>query len=190
MEVITKDEFLVNKEDYARMIRQGAVFVHPTDTIYGLGCDATNTKAVMKIRKIKKREKTPFSVIAPSKSWIYDNSEVSQSAVKWIEKLPGPYTLIFKLSKKRAVSSQTNAGLETLGIRIPDHWFSKVATSLKLPIVTTSANVSGGDFMTSTDDMDPVIGRKVDFIIYEGEKKGRPSTLVNLVEEKIIVTKR
>ncbi len=190
MEVITKDEFIVNKDEYFGRIKQGAVFIHPTDTIYGLGCDATNNHAVAMIRKIKQRQDNPFSIIAPSKKWIYDNCEVSQSALKWVEKLPGPYTLIFKLTNNKAVSPQTNTGMETLGIRIPNHWFSRVATLTGLPIVTTSANISGGDFMTSIDNMDSTIGRKVSFIIYEGEKRGRPSTLVNLVEKKIVVTKR
>jgi len=190
MEVITKEEFVVNRDDYLRRIKQGSVFIHPTDTIYGLGCDATNARAVTNIRKIKHRQDNPFSVIAPSKKWIYDNCEVSQGALKWVEKLPGPYTLIFRLTNKKAVADNTNCGLDTLGIRIPYHWFSRVAAVLGLPLVTTSANISGGDFMTSIDNMDQVIGRKVDFIIYEGEKRGRPSALVNLVDEKIKVTKR
>lgn len=190
MEIITKEELMVDKEEYIKRIKQGAVFIHPTDTIYGLGCDATNTRAVTRIRHIKRRQDAPFSVIVPSKNWIYDNCEVPQKAFKWIERLPGPYTLILKLINNKAVSPKTNAGMETLGVRIPDHWFSRFVARIGVPIVTTSANISGGDFMTSIDDMDSAIGRKVDFIIYEGEKRGRPSTLVNLVEEKITITKR
>ena len=71
MKVMTKDEVNVNFDDIKDMIEDGAVFIHPTDTIYGIGCDATNKEAVKKARDIKK-SKQPFSVIAPSKDWIYE----------------------------------------------------------------------------------------------------------------------
>lgn len=184
--MLTADEFKLKREKILKQIENGAVFIYPTDTIYGIGCDATNGEAVERIRKIKQREEMPFSVIAPSKKWIYDNCEVGSGAVKWINKLPGPYTLIFKLTNKEAVSKHVNCGWDTLGVRIPKHWCSEVAAELNLPIVSTSANISKEPFMTSIDDLDQRI--KVDFILYEGEKKGKPSTIINLAgnNEEII----
>ena len=66
--IIKKEDFNFSK--FKEKVLEGKVFVYPTDTIYGLGCDATNFKAVEKIRKLKEREENPFSVVAPSKEWI------------------------------------------------------------------------------------------------------------------------
>ena len=182
--IITKEQFQESPE-YKKKILEGAVFIYPTDTIYGIGCDATNDKSVKRIREIKKREKNPFSVIAPSKEWIYTNFEISPEADDCIQKLPGPYTLILKM-KTQVVSKHVST--KTLGIRIPNHWCTQIAELSKKPIVTTSANIAGKKFMTSTDDLDPSI--KVDFILSEGELNGHPSTLVDLTGEKAVIQKR
>ena len=169
---------------------ENSVFIHPTDTIYGLGCNATNNILVKKIRDIKKRQDQPFSVIAPSKKWIYQNCNVTRQAAQWIEKLPGPYTIILRLKNKSAIASNVNNNKPTLGVRIPKHWFSEIVYELGFPVVTTSANITGGNFMTSVDDLDNEVKHKVDFIIYEGEKKANPSQLIDLTQEKIKITKR
>src|SRR3989338_8879086 len=179
MEVVSKEEFQRNEKLFVERIKGGAIFIYPTDTIYGIGCDATNDEAVQKLRTLKDRSKNPFSVIVPSRKWIYSHCDVSEEADQWVEKLPGPYTLILK-TKKHAVSKYLAPGLDTLGVRIPKHWFSAVVEKLGIPIVTTSANKSGKDFMTSLKDLDEALKKAADFIIYEGEKKGDPSQLVDL----------
>ena len=183
MRIINKEEFELEQEQFIEQIMKGAVYIHPTDTIYGLGANSTNKKAVQKIRDIKKRDSMPFSIIAPSKEWIKKNCELNESAEQWINKLPGPYTLILKLKNKDAIADNVAPGLDTVGIRIPDHWFSMVAKVIDIPLVTTSANVVGDEFMTSMVTLNRDIKNKVNFIIYEGEKKGRPSTLINLSKD-------
>ncbi len=162
------------------LIHRGSVFVYPTDTIYGLGCDATNQKSVLRVRNIKKRKGNPFSVIAPSKKWILENCEARP---KDLERLPGPYTLILRL-KRKCVAPGVNLQMGTLGVRIPDHWFSRIVSGLGTPVVTTSANVSGQKFMTSIDNLDSAIKESVDFIVYEGPKCGSPSKIINLTTGK------
>ncbi len=190
VEIVTKEEFLLEKIKYIRLVGKGAVFIHPTDTIYGIGCDATSEKAVQRIRSIKQRAAMPFSVIAPSKEWIFENCEVSAEGEKWIGKLPGPYTLILKLKKKSAVAAAVNLGSSTLGVRMPKHWFTDVVAELGFPVVSTSANLTGQPYMTSVEDLDEGIKQKVDFIVYEGEKQGRPSTIVKLFEKEVEVVER
>ena len=190
MQTITKAEFRVIKNELMGKIEQGAVFIHPTDTIYGLGCNATDAKAVKRLREIKERYTRPFSVIAPGKKWIYDNCIVDKKIKLWIEKLPGPYTLILKLKKKECIAANVNTDLDTLGVRIPDHWFSGAVKELGIPIVTTSANITGEDFMTSIENLSTKIKSKIEFIIYEGEKKGSPSKIIDLTKSKVEVTKR
>ena len=188
MRILTREEVNAEKISLMESIIDGAVFIYPTDTIYGLGCNALKSAPVKKIRDIKNRAKNPFSVIAPSKQWIFDNCVIEEEAVKWIEKLPGPYTLILKV-KNSAVAKEVNSNLNTLGIRIPDHWFSSFVEELEVPIVTTSANKAGSNFMTSLDNLDLDIKNNVDFIIYEGEKKGSPSKIIDLTN-KIKIIKR
>ena len=185
MQIFTKTELQLRFSEIAEQINSGAVFIYPTDTIYGIGCNALDTKAVDKIRMLKKRQNNPFSIIAPSKEWITENCIVTKEGKEWINKLPGPYTIILKLKNKNAVAKNVNQGEQTIGIRIPDHWFNEVVRKLSFPIVTTSANLSAKPFMTSLEDLDPAVKRGIDFIIYEGEKKGQPSKIVNLVNGKI-----
>lgn len=190
MRVVDKEEFRLEGDGFLEMIRGGAVFIHPTDTIYGLGCNALDKDTVAKIRELKKRPNMPFSVIAPSKDWILENCEVGEKAEKYINELPGPVTLILKLTNPDAIADNVAPGLNTIGIRMPRHWFTQVAKVIKTPLVTTSANVVGGDFMTTIDDLDNNIRIGVDFIIYEGEKKGRPSKIINLTQEEVGVKER
>ena len=98
MQILTKEEFEKQKESIKKQILNGAVFIYPTDTIYGIGCDATNDESVKKVREIKNREDNPFSIVAPSKIWIDKNCIINENAKSWIKRLPGPYTLILKIT--------------------------------------------------------------------------------------------
>ena len=190
MRIYIKEEVLLRKEDVLKKIKAGAIIIHPTDTIYGIGCNALDSKAVDKIRKMKNRQTMPFSIIAPSKQWIYDNCFITKNVEKWIKKLPGRYTLILKLKNKKAVVKEVNNDWGTLGVRIPKHWFTALVEKAGVPFVTTSANIAGDDFMTSIDDLNPKIKSKVDFIVYEGVKRGRPSNIIDLTKEKPEIIKR
>jgi len=132
----------------------------------------------------------PFSVIAPSKEWIKENCEINDKIEEWLEKLPGPYTLILKLKNPEAVEHIVNNGMKTIGVRIPLHWTTDIARELNLPIVTTSANLTGKGFMTSVDNLDMNVRNKVDFMINEGEIKGTPSKLIDLTKKGVEIKER
>lgn len=190
METVTKVEFSARWAEMLERISQGDVFIHPTDTIYGLGCSATDEKAVKKIRQLKERPDTPFSVWAPSKEWIVQNCEMTPQAREWLAKLPGPYTVVLKLKKKSALAKNVNPQGDTIGVRLPDHWFSRVVGVLGVPMITTSANKTGKNFMTSLETLDVGIKNGVSFIVYEGEKDGRPSKIVDATQAKPTVKER
>ena len=179
MRILNFDEFQLEKVAIIDNIIRGVVFIHPTDTIYGIGCNAQNSNAVKKIRHLKSRATSPFSVIVPSLEWIRENCIVTKEGEEWLEKLPGPYTLILKL-KNDCVAKEVNPGLGTLGIRMPNHWVKDIAAQANIPIVTTSVNRSSEDYMTSIEDLDPAIKSGIDFLLYEGKKEGRPSKIVDL----------
>lgn len=179
MQLYNLDEFKLEKEAILNKIIDGAVFIYPTDTIYGIGCNAQISESVKKIRELKSRAKNPFSVIAPSLGWIRENCIITKDGEEWLNKLPGPCTLIFKL-KGNCVAKNVNPGLKTLGIRIPSHWIRNVVAEANVPVVTTSVNRSNEDYMTSLDDFDSRIEKGVDFMIYEGRKEGKPSKIIDL----------
>lgn len=184
--IISKQEFLDKKHEFFEKIKQGSVFIYPTDTIYGIGCNALDNNAVSKIRQIKKRDNKPFSVIAPDKKWIIDNCIIKE---KELNIIPGHYTFVLK-TKNNIVSSKVNPETDLLGIRIPKHWFSNIVSELNIPIVTTSVNISGQEHMSCLENLENEIKNKVDFIIYEGKKQGRPSTIIKIIDNKKEIIKR
>lgn len=180
MRILNFEELNLEKQSIIDAIINGAVFIHPTDTIYGIGCNAQNSNALRKIRKLKGRATNPFSVIAPSLEWIKKNCIVAKQAEEWIEKLPGPYTLILKLKNEKCIAKEVNPGLKTLGVRIPNHWISKLVAEAEVPVVTTSVNRANEDYMTSLEDLEPSIKAGIDFMLYEGKKEGKPSKIIDL----------
>ena len=184
MEVMTKTEVELRVNEIVDKIRTGIIFIHPTDTIYGLGCHALDKDAIEKIRQLKERLTEPFSVWVPSLDWVKKNCN-TKNAKEWLNKLPGPYTIILPLKDKNAVAENVAPGLKAIGVRYPDHWFSEIVKELGSPIITTSANKVGKPFMTSLEDLDPEIKSGVEFMINEGEKKARPSKIINLVKGSV-----
>jgi L-threonylcarbamoyladenylate synthase len=155
-------------------ILKGKIFIYPTDTIYGIGCDATNEIAVKKIKQIKSRDgDKPLSVIAPSFEWIENNFIVNLDVKKY---LPGPYTLLLK---KKDINFLKWISLnDRVGVRIPTNDFTKKIQKSNLPFVTTSVNFSGEPFAISLNDIKKEIRDQVDYLI-EGENlSGKPSILI------------
>ncbi|MFH1211596.1 MAG: L-threonylcarbamoyladenylate synthase [Candidatus Woesearchaeota archaeon] len=179
MNLISKKE-LFERRDFYKEIMKDSIFIYPTDTIYGIGCNALNGELVKELRTIKQSGSQPFSVIAPSKEWILKNCIVDDKAKEWMDKLPGPLTLVLQMKNSSCIAKNVAPGLETVGVRIPDHWISEIVADLGFPIITTSVNVSGEEFMTSIDDLDQQIALLVDYIFYEGKIDGKPSNIVHL----------
>jgi len=166
-----------HKEEIIGAIRSGKVFIYPTDTIYGLGCNALVTSSVNKIREMKGRGRKPFSIIAPGKQWVIENCYVSNPELD--KYLPGPYTLFLKRRGEEGLGG-VNPEDGTLGVRIPDHWFTEIVRESEVPFVTTSVNLSGEKHMETLEDANKTMLAKADYIIYEGEKKGPSSEKIDL----------
>jgi len=161
-------------------IESGKIFIYPTDTVYGLGCDASNSHAVAKIKTIKDRDsEKPLSVIAPSISWIQEHCIVDYDISKY---LPGPYTLILK--KKNIDFLKDVASGDSLGVRIPDSEFCDRVREIGKPFVTTSVNLDGEDPAVSVSEINLEIIEKVDEIVDSGKLNGNPSTLIIDGKEK------
>ena len=187
MKILSKKEFLSKKKEMADEIKKGRIFVYPTDTIYGIGCDASNGGAVKKIRELKKRDDKPFSVIIPEKSWIRKNCFVNENAEKWLGRLPGAYTLILKLRNWEAVAPEVNDGKDSLGVRIPDNWFADFLQEEEIVFVATSVNLSGESAIKEVSEIPEEMKHGIDYAIDDGILAGKASSVVNLIRgEKII----
>ncbi len=167
---------IMNPKKIIQNIKQGKIFIYPTDTIYGIGCDATNIPAVGKIREIKLRDKNkPFSIIAPSIKWIRQNLIIPENLD--IKKyLPGPYTMILKKINPLFLNHVSSS--DSLGVRIPNSDFCDIIRSSNLPFITTSVNLSGEPFATQISEIPDKIKKQVDVIIDKGILTGKPSTLI------------
>jgi L-threonylcarbamoyladenylate synthase len=154
---------------------QGELFIYPTDTVYGIGCDATNQEAVAKLREAKKRPKKPFSVIAPSPEWIERNLDVPEYVEPYLERLPGPVTLI--LRKKDGANVAPNVSGPKLGVRIPSHGLTELWQRFNKPFITTSANISGEPTIQGIDEVPEKLREFVALAIDDGKIGGSPSNV-------------
>jgi len=179
---------LENKNEIINKINEGSIFIYPTDTIYGLGCDATNTRAVNKLRRIKKRYTKPLSIIAPNKTWILKHCYIKKKYISYLKKLPGPFTLLLKLKNKGVISSSVTNN-DVVGVRIPNHKFTKIIQKTGKPFVTTSVNISGKKYAICIDEVSVSI-KKHCIMIEDGVICGRPSTIIDLTGEKIRIIGR
>ena len=162
-----------------KQILEGKIFIYPTDTIYGIGCDATNVKAVKKIKKIKERDgKKPLSIIAPSIDWIKKNCIIDIDLEKY---LPGPYTLILEKKDQNFLHHVSSTNM--FGVRIPKCKFSKKVKESEVPFITTSVNISGEPFSKSIKEISKDILNNVDVIIDWGKLDGSPSIIISKGKE-------
>ncbi|MCK4997848.1 threonylcarbamoyl-AMP synthase [Candidatus Pacearchaeota archaeon] len=161
--------------DFVEDIKNGAIFIYPTDTIYGLGCDATNLESVKIIKKLKYRDKDkPLSVIAPSLDWILEHCIVGDEVLE--KYLPGPFTLILKKKDENFLKDVSSG--DSLGVRIPDSEFTELVKRAGVPFITTSVNFAGEPFAVKISEIDSKIMDAAEIVIGVGQLDGRPSTLV------------
>jgi L-threonylcarbamoyladenylate synthase len=150
------------------VLKSGGLILYPTDTIWGIGCDATNPDAVAKIYKLKQREDTKSMLVLIDKSGRIPSyvSEMPDLAWDLIELSDKPLTIIYQKGKNLAKNLLAPDG--TIGIRVVNHEFSnKLIGRFGRPIVSTSANISGKPFPKSFYDIDNEIKDKVDLIVSE-----------------------
>jgi tRNA threonylcarbamoyl adenosine modification protein (Sua5/YciO/YrdC/YwlC family) len=167
-------------------LQRGGVICYPTDTMYGIGCDIFNQKAIKRIYQIKRRPKDkPFSFMCASLTNISSYGHVGNTAYRLMRKnLPGPYT--FVLSGTKLVPKIMLTRQKTVGIRVPAHPIClAILETLGNPILTTSATLDDDDqSVCDSLDVDRLFGKQVDLIIEGGEIIPQPSTVISLLTEQ------
>jgi tRNA threonylcarbamoyl adenosine modification protein (Sua5/YciO/YrdC/YwlC family) len=170
----------------AETLRNGGVIVYPTDTVYGLGCDITNKKAVERITRIKGRDpKKPMSFVCSDLTHISRYARVSNFAYRILKRfLPGAYTFVLEAS--REVPKMLLTKQKTVGIRIPDHPVAlDLVAALDNPVLSTSANLTGMEPLGNPDEIADSLGSLVDIILDSGVIAQVPSTVVSLVGDQV-----
>jgi tRNA threonylcarbamoyl adenosine modification protein (Sua5/YciO/YrdC/YwlC family) len=168
--------------EVADIILSGGVVIYPTDTIYGLGCDAFSKTAIQRITRIKRREDAkPFSFICQDVAQISEFAFVSNWAYKLMNRLlPGPYTFILE-ARKTNLPKKMVGRRNTVGVRIPDNLICKKLVELAgRPLVSTSVNVAGGEPAEDIADIPEDQAALVDAAISIGPLHSGPSTVVDL----------
>ncbi|WP_394343611.1 L-threonylcarbamoyladenylate synthase [Flavobacterium piscinae] len=166
-----------------QIIQNGGIILYPTDTVWGIGCDATNPEAVKKIYALKKREESKSMIVLMNgEKMMYtvfkDIPEVAWQILDLAEK---PTTLI--LDKPRNVASNIIAEDQSLAVRIVKEPFCfKLMERMKRPLVSTSANVSGEPTPKSFKEISPEIIKGVDYVVNLHREKmcDKPSTIIKL----------
>lgn len=179
-------------DEIVQVLRNGGVIIYPTDTVYGIGCDFSNTKAVQRVCQIKNIKPQSLSFIC------YDLSEISSyvknlstPVFKVMKKaLPGPFTFI--LNSTSNVPKVLNAKRKTVGIRIPDNNIPRlIVKELGNPIITTSIHDEDEIIEYSTDP--ELIYEKyqnlVDIVIDGGYGSNVASTVVNCANDEFEVVR-
>ena len=167
----------------SEIIKKNGVVIYPTETVYGIGANIFSTAALEKVFAIKKRDKDkPVSVAVSDFKMMEELVYIEKKEKRFIEEfLPGPVTILLK--KKKIINDMLTSGSELVGIRFPAHKTTIELIKLAgVPITSTSANFSGEAPPRSVDE----IKISADYIIDGGECRGEPSTVVDLVNRKII----
>ena len=180
---ITEEDFedaLIIASD---MLRSGAVLVYPTDTVYGLGGDATSSQVVEKIHKIKGTKDKPLSVMMTTDMIEYYCETGIWEDIILKRYLPGPYTFILAL--RHPIPATTT---KKLGVRVPDSLFcQRLCERFGRPIITTSANPTGQKPSADFEGIDQAVLAAADLAINGGKTKyGAASVVIDLVDRKLI----
>ncbi|MFW5974354.1 MAG: L-threonylcarbamoyladenylate synthase, partial [Natrialbaceae archaeon] len=173
----------------AAALRDGGAVVYPTETVYGLGTDATDADAVVRVFELKGRDRSkPLSLGVPSVDAALGHTRPSELALRFMRAfLPGPVTVVVECDP--SLPDPLTAGRDRVGVRVPD---DEVALSLferaGVPVTATSANRSGSPSVTHPDDLDPALRESVAAVVDAGPRAGTESTVVD--PERNVVHRR
>ncbi len=177
----------IDKEDLNQALetlKSGGLILYPTDTIWGIGCDATNPEAVEKIFALKGRDKGKSMIILLSndnqlQSYV---SEVPEVAYELLEATDKPLTIIYSNAKNLAANVVAEDG--SIGIRVVNHPFcEQLLQRFRKPIVSTSANISGEASARNFVEVSDEIVNGVDYVVKFGQQdpsNGTASTIMKL----------
>lgn len=170
-------------------LRAGGVILYPTDTIWGLGCDATNSEAVEKIFKIKNRadSKSMLSLVGSDGMLQQFVEDIPDIAWELIDAAVNPLTIIY--DKPRGIATNLLAEDGSAGFRISHERFSQaLCKRFRKPVVSTSANISGTSAPRSFSEIDPAIIEAVDYVVESNRNiaNSSPSNIIKISNYNVV----
>ncbi len=176
-------------EKATEILNKGGLLLYPTDTVWGIGCDATNPEAVKKIYELKKREDNKALICLVSdirmlERYVY---EVPDAAYDIVELSDKPTTIIY--DQPMNVANNLIAEDNTLAIRVAsDEFCQKLIRKLKRPLVSTSANISGQPTPKSFSEISKDILKGVDYVVnlHREKQNNTPSTIIKLSNNGVV----
>ena len=177
----------------AECLKDGGVIIYPTDTIYGLGCDIYQPKAIERVCKIKNidPQKAQLSFICRDLSHLSDYTKSINTPLYRVLKnhLPGPYTFILPASKE--VPKILKSKKDTIGLRVPDNVIcNAIVETLGNPILSTSLPGEMVEEYTDPEIIYETFGKLVDYVVDGGPGGIEPSTVVDCTSGEWIVTRQ
>lgn len=176
------------------ILQKGGVIIYPTDTVYAIGCDINNVKAVQKVAALKgvKPEKANFSMICQDLSHIAEYARVSNEVFKIMKRsLPGPFTFILNATNK--LPNVLMNRRKTVGVRIPDNYIvMAIVEELGHPLLTTSVR-DDDEVIEYTTDPELIYERyenRVDLVIDGGYGKNVASTVVDCSGDEVEIIRQ
>lgn len=176
-----------------QVINDGGVVVFPTETVYGLGCDAKNEKAVARIYELKKRDNKPLSIIVPDlatakKYALFSPREEALARQYW----PGPLTLILKKRTGTDLADGITLGTANIGIRIPAYPpLLDVMVETNKVLVATSVNNSGEKEYMTAEEIRQAFPKGIDYIWEDDAAlNGTASTVVFVKDEQPVIIRQ
>jgi L-threonylcarbamoyladenylate synthase len=170
-------------EKCVQILRKDGVILYPTDTIWGIGCDATNEEAVKRIFEIKERPSAKAMIILVSEASQLDfYCSVPDVARDLVEYAETPLTIVYPGA--RGIASSLISGDGTIAIRVvKDEFCRMIINTIRKPLVSTSANISGEHAPSCFDEISEMIKNKVDYIVplrQHETGKNSPSRIIKL----------
>ena len=177
------------------ILREGGIIIYPTDTVYAMGCDALNVRAVEKICKLKglNPQKNRLSIICPDLSNISEYAKVNNTVFKLMKRnLPGPFTFILNATNSLPKIYKNR---KEVGIRVPDNNITLTITKeLGNPLLTTSIKDKNHEneyeYIVDPELIKEDYEDKVDAIIDGGYGGSEPSTVVNCTNDEIEIIRQ
>lgn len=191
---ITMEDIKQEVHNAYEVIKEGGIILYPTDTVWGIGCDATNSEAVKKIYALKRRAESKSMIVLVNGERLMHQvfKEIPEVAWQILDLADKPTTLI--LDNPRNVAKEIISEDQSLGVRVVSDPFSfRLIERMKTPLVSTSANISGAPSALSFKDIDPIILGGVDYIVdlNKDVKSTKPSTIIKLtLDSKVTILRK
>ena len=179
----------MNIDKICEVINNGGIVITPTDTIYGIMGDSLNEDVIRKVFEIKKRPfNKPLLLLMDSFEMVEQYTEEISEKERILMDRYWPGLVTFILKKNDKVSELITSGNDTVGVRIPDNKdLLGIISKLKRPVISTSANITGTEVITSTQLLEKDLIDNIDYIEDGGEVDSESSTIIKIEDNKLVV---